>query len=155
MKYWLFKSDPAEFSWQDLAAAEKQTTHWDGVRNYQARNFLRDEIQPGDLVLFYHSQVKPMAIYGIAEVTRAGYPDFTAWDPEHPHHDPKSSEENPIWYMVDIRLKESFDPPLIRDKLAKLEDLEGLELLRRGSRLSIQPVSPEHFQIICELAGGK
>lgn len=152
MKYWLFKCDPEEFSWEDLLQADDQTTYWDGVRNYQARNFLRDEIQVGDLVLFYHSQVKPMAIQGIAEVVRAGYPDFTALDAAHDHYDPKSSEDKPTWYMVDIQWKESFDPPLTRERLAKQDELEGMELLRRGSRLSIQPVKSEHFDFICKLA---
>ena len=102
-RYWLLKSEPDVFSIEDLAKAKNKTTHWDGVRNYQARNFLRDSIKKGDLVFFYHSNSEPSAIAGIAEVVKEGYPDFTAFDPDDPHFDPKSKKDQPTWYMVDIK----------------------------------------------------
>src|SRR5262249_46040958 len=113
-QYWLFKSEPESFSIDDLARQKKQSTFWDGVRNYQARNFLRDSIQLGDGVLFYHSSTEPMAIVGSAEVTKTGYPDHTAYEPTNHHYDPKSDPDNPTWYMVDIRLLQTFPHPLTR-----------------------------------------
>ena len=151
--YWLFKSDPETFSWDDLKNSPDQTTYWDGVRNYQARNLLRDEIQAGDLVLFYHSQIKPPAVMGTARVVTSGYPDFTALDPDTPHFDPKATQDRPIWYMVDIRLEQAFPRPVTLPELRRTAGLEGMELLRKGSRLSIQPVSPEEFEIITRLGG--
>lgn len=150
-RYWLFKSDPDVFSWEDLKNSPDQTTYWDGVRNFQARNMLRDEIQKGDLVLFYHSQIKPPAVVGTARVVRSGYPDHTAQDPESGHFDPKASPDNPRWYMVDIRLEEEFKRPVPLPELRRTPGLESMELLRKGSRLSIQPVRPEKFEIIQEL----
>ncbi len=152
MAYWLFKSDPEDFSIDLLAAAPKKTTCWDGVRNYQARNYLR-ECQVGDKVLFYQSNDKPQAIHGVCRVTKAAYPDPTAWDADHKHYDPKSSPEDPTWWMVDIRLEKRFDPPVDRDALKADPALADLETLRRGTRLSVHPVTPEQFAAILKLAG--
>lgn len=152
MNYWLLKNEPECFSIQDLAAAPNQTTFWDGVRNYQARNFLRDSIKRGDRVFYYHSNAEPSAIVGTAVVVRDGYPDHTAWDPRSDHFDPAASPENPIWQMVDIQLEQVFARPLPLEELRGVKELAGLELLRRGSRLSVQPVSAAHFAVILRLA---
>lgn len=148
---WLVKSEPDVFSIDDLAKSPNQTTFWDGVRNYQARNTLRDEMQIGDWVLFYHSNADPPGIAGICKVVRTGYPDHTAWDPSDPHYDPKSKKEDPTWYMVDLQLVEKFAEVLPLPELKKLEKLEGMVLLQRGSRLSVQPVSKSHFELIRRL----
>jgi predicted RNA-binding protein with PUA-like domain len=142
MNYWLFKTEPGCFSFEDLQKRPDMTEHWDGVRNYQARNFLRDSIKLGDMVLFYHSSIPEPAIVGLASVVRDGYPDFTARDPENEHFDPKSSLENPIWYMVDIR----FLKPM--ERVVTL--LSEMPLVKR-SRLSIQPVSPDEWEAIAAM----
>ena len=147
-RYWLVKSEPTCFSIQDLAKSPKQTTCWSGVRNFQARNSMRDQMKLGDRVLFYHSSVDPPAVVGTAVVAREGYPDHTAWDPRDEHYDPKSTGDNPIWQMVDVRLEEIFPEPISLDVLKSMPALTGMELLRRGSRLSVQPVSKEHFEAI-------
>lgn len=152
MKYWLLKSEPESFSIQDLAAAPNQTTCWDGVRNYQARNFMRDEMRLGDRVLFYHSNASPPAIVGRAKIVREAYPDPTAWNKSDHHFDPKASPENPIWQMVDVQLDEIFPRPLGLDELRKVAALKNMELLRRGSRLSVQPVRKNEFDAILKLA---
>jgi predicted RNA-binding protein with PUA-like domain len=154
-KYWLFKSEPEAFSIDDLAQAPRKTTFWDGVRNYQARNFLRDTIQVGDRVLYYHSNAEPPCVVGSAEVVKAGYPDHTAFDPEDCHYDPKSDPDNPTWYMVDIRLLQKFPQQLSRTDLAACEDLADMMVLKRGSRLSIQPVTAAEWRAILRLAGVK
>jgi predicted RNA-binding protein with PUA-like domain len=155
MKYWLLKTEPESFSIQDLENSPNQTTFWDGVRNYQARNMLRDEIKVGDRVLFYHSNAKPPAIVGTARVVKEGYPDFTAWDKSNHHYDPASTPENPRWFMVDIQLEQIFDRPLGLDELRKVKALAKMELLRKGSRLSVQPVTPAEFKEVLRLAGAK
>jgi len=152
-RFWLFKSEPEVFSIDDLARCARQTTFWDGVRNYQARNMLRDDVQVGDGVLFYHSNAEPLAIVGVARVVRAGYPDDTAWDPKSAHPDPKSTPENPIWYMVDISLETRFARPVERSLLAGTKGLEKMVLLQRGSRLSIQPVTAAEWRTVLKLAG--
>ncbi len=152
MNYWLLKNEPECFSIQDLARVPNQTTCWDGVRNYQARNFLRDSIKRGDRVFYYHSNAEPSAIVGTALVVREGYPDHTAWDPQNDHFDPAASPENPTWQMVDIQLEQIFARPLPLDELRAVKELAELELLRRGSRLSVQPVSAAHFAVILRLA---
>jgi predicted RNA-binding protein with PUA-like domain len=146
-RYWLFKSEPSEYAIEDLARQTDQTDHWDGVRNYQARNFIRDEMQVGDGVLFYHSRLKP-AVVGTATVARAGYPDHTAWDPHSDHYDPRSTPQYPIWFMVDIRFASRFKRPLTLTELRRLPGLEHMTLLRRGNRLSVMPVSAQEFDII-------
>jgi predicted RNA-binding protein with PUA-like domain len=153
MGYWLFKSEPNCFSFVDLMAAPDRTTGWDGVRNFQARNFLRDQVKLGDQVLFYHSSADPPAIAGVAEVVREAHPDPTAFDPQAQHHDPKSDQDNPTWYQVSIRAVRAIDPPLGLPQLRGVPGLEGMELLRKGSRLSVQPVSADEWDTILALAG--
>ncbi|RMH74063.1 MAG: EVE domain-containing protein [Gemmatimonadetes bacterium] len=153
-KYWLMKSEPDCFSFDDLKNSPHSTTHWDGVRNYQARNFMRDEMQVGDLILFYHSSCKPAGIVGIAEVVRAGYPDHTAWDPNSDHFDPKASPENPRWYMVDIRWKEKFPKMVTLQALKANLELANMKVVQRGQRLSVQPVTPEEFQMVYDMGRG-
>ena len=147
MKYWLMKSEPGTFSLQDLKEAKNGTECWDGVRNYQARNFMRDEMKIGDHVLFYHSVTNP-SLVGTAKVVREAYPDHTAWDPESPYYDPKSSPENPRWIMVDIQFVQEFPHPLSLKEIRSLPGLEKMLLLRKGMRLSIQPVTEEEYRII-------
>lgn len=151
-KYWLLKTEPGSFSIQDLASAPRQTTYWDGVRNYQARNFMRDEMKVGDGVLLYHSNADPPAVVGTAKVVREGYPDFTAWDANDKHYDPKSTAENPRWFMVDIQLEQIFEQPLSLVALRQVKALAEMELLRKGSRLSVQPVRKREFDTIHKLA---
>jgi len=153
--YWLVKSEPDCFSYDDLVRSPKQTTHWSGVRNYQARNFMRDQMQRGDGVLYYHSSTEPPGIVGIAEVIKAGYPDFTAWNPKDDHYDPKSTETSPIWYMVDIKAVEKLPNFLSLNDLKHIRALEKMELLRRGSRLSVQPVRPAEWAAILKAGRGK
>src|SRR5271168_2412339 len=126
MAYWLFKSEPTAYSFDDLLVAPLQTTGWDGVRNYQARNFLRDQVKVGDGVLFYHSNADPPAIAGIAEVVKAGYPDHTAFDKKDHHYDPKSDPKNPAWYMVDVRYSETFATPITLPELKKERALKDM-----------------------------
>lgn len=152
MNYWLFKSEPDCFSWNDLAAAAGMATSWDGVRNYQARNFMRDRMRLGDLGFFYHSGKAP-EIMGIVEVVREAYPDHTAWDPENNHYDPASTPDNPRWYMVDVRLVRGFAHPVSRASLRGFPELATMELMQKGSRLSVQPVTAEEFTFIEKLAG--
>src|SRR6516164_4640666 len=135
MAYWLFKSEPSCYSFADLMAAPDRTTGWDGVRNFQARNFLRDEVKVGDGVLFYHSSADPPCIAGIAKVVRAGHPDPTAFDPASSHYDPKSDRAEPTWYQVSIQAVRAIDPPLDLPSLSRVPALSGMELLRKGSRL--------------------
>jgi len=146
---WLFKSEPTAYSYDDLIADE--VAEWDGVRNFQARNFLRDEIKAGDRVLFYHSNTKPPSVIGTAEVVRDGYPDHTAWDPNSDHPDLKSTTNNPIWYMVDIVPRGKFRNPVTLEDIKSNPLLSDMLLVRRGMRLSIQPVTSEEFQTICEM----
>ena len=148
MNYWLFKTEPSTYSWEDLKQQPNRTDYWDGIRNYQARNFLRDQVKKGDLVLFYHSIKQPQAIMGIAKVVREAYADPTAFDPQSKYFDPKSDPENPRWVMVDVQAIAEFDPPILRDELKQIPGLENMMLLRKGSRLSIQPVSEEEWKII-------
>ncbi len=154
-KYWLFKSEPAAFSIDHLAAGPKQTTFWSGVRNYQARNMLRDDVQVGDKVLFYHSNADPLAIVGVCEIVRAGYPDHTAFEVTDQHYDEHSDPENPTWYMVDLRLLQKFHAPVTRDQIKATPALQKMELMRKGSRLSIQPVTADEYAAVLKLAGMK
>ena len=144
------KSEPNAFSITDLQNSPGQTTSWDGVRNYQARNFMRDDMQVGDRVLFYHSGVKP-SVVGTASVVKTGYPDPTARDPDSEHFDPKSTPEKPVWFMVDIRFDTKFPEPIPLAELRQVPGLENMMLLKKGMRLSIQPVTPEEFKIILAL----
>ena len=151
--YWLFKSEPECYSIDDLV--RDGSTFWDGVRNFQARNILRDEIRIGDRVFFYHSSTEPMAIVGTMEVTKAGYGDSTARDKKNDHFDPKSTIENPIWFMVDVRLRKKFEQPVTREMMKDNSELKEMMLLAKGSRLSIQPVTGEEWRAIHALAGEK
>ena len=149
MKYWLMKSEPHVYSWDDL---EKDgETHWDGVRNYQARNIMRDDMKNGDMVLYYHSNCKPPHVAGIAEICKEGYPDFTAFDSDSKYFDPKSDIEKPRWIMVDIKPVKKMEKNVNLSDMRENLLLEGMPLLMKGQRLSVQPVSEEQFKIICEM----
>jgi predicted RNA-binding protein with PUA-like domain len=151
-KYWLMKSEPSVFSIDDLAKSSSQTTGWDGVRNYQARNFMRT-MAIGDQVLFYHSNADPPAVMGIAEVVKTAYPDPTQFDKKNTHYDPASDLSTPRWEMVDIKCVRKFSRPVTLDQLRKDSRLKGMTLLQKGSRLSVQPVSPFEWGHILSLAG--
>lgn len=153
MNYWLMKSEPAEFGIDDLAASPNQTCHWDGVRNYQARNMMRDQMRIGDQVFFYHSNAEPPGIIGIAQVVREAYPDHTAFDPQDKHYDPKSDPDKPRWFMVDVQLVRKLQRLIPLAELKAQASLADLALLRRGNRLSIMPVSAEHWAAILTLEG--
>lgn len=152
MNYWLFKTEPGCFSFDDLKSRPDMTEHWDGVRNYQARNLLRDRVQEGDLVLVYHSSIPQPAVVGIARVVRSGYPDFTAQNPEAEHYDPKATADKPIWYMVDVRYLEPLPRPVTLERIKGNPLLARMPLVNR-SRLSIQPVTPEEWRIILRMGG--
>jgi predicted RNA-binding protein with PUA-like domain len=147
-RYWLIKSEPDCFSIEDLRNAKNQTTHWDGVRNYQARNFMRDAMKIGDQVFFYHSNCNPPSIVGLAEVVSEAYPDHTAFDPQSEHPDPNSTPDKPRWYMVDIRFKEKFKQPISLNRLRQYPALEKMTLLHKGNRLSVLPVAEEEWNFI-------
>ena len=151
MQYWLVKSEPDAFGIDDLAACENATEHWDGVRNYQARNIMRDNMQVGDQVFFYHSACKTPGIVGIAEVVREGYPDHTASDPESKYYDPKASDEDPRWYMVDIQLRRKLGRLIPLSELKSHPTLSDMALLKKGNRLSVMPVEERHWQTILSL----
>jgi predicted RNA-binding protein with PUA-like domain len=151
VKYWLMKTEPGCFSIDDLAALPEQTTSWDGVRNFQARNFMRDDMRVADLVLFYHSVTNP-GVVGIASVAREAYPDHTAFDPNDRHYDPRSTPDKPLWFMVDVRFVEKFATPIALGVLRGIKGLERMEVLKKGSRLSVMPVREDEFVIIASLA---
>ncbi|GAB4294087.1 MAG: EVE domain-containing protein [Ignavibacteriaceae bacterium] len=150
-RYWLIKSDPKEFSWDDLKNSENQTTCWDGVRNYQARNFMRDAMKSGDEVLFYHSSSEPLAVMGVCEVVREAYPDHTQFDIKNIHFDPKAKPENPIWLMVDLKLKNEFKSPVTLSDIKKNKKLKNMKLIQKGNRLSVMPVTKEEFDEIIKM----
>ncbi len=152
-KFWLFKSEPGCFSIDHLKQSKNKTTSWDGVRNYQARNFLRDDIKKGDGVLFYYSNANPLGIAGVCEVSKNGYPDHTGLDQNSEHFDPKATPNNPIWYMVDIKLKQEFADIVSLSRLKETIGLEEMVVCQRGSRLSIQPVKLKEWNIIMKIAG--
>lgn len=149
MKYWLMKTEPSTYSWADLKKEKDRTTSWEGVRNYQARNFMRDEMTTGDQVFIYHSVVQPMAIMGIAEVVRDAYPDHFAFDSGHKYYDPKSSAAHPRWVMVDVHAIAEFETPVTLQELKTVPQLADMMLLQKGSRLSVQPVTKEQWDFIC------
>lgn len=151
MNYWLMKSESDCFSLDDLQACPDSTDHWDGVRNYQARNFLRDQIKVGDGVLFYHSNCREPAIVGLAKVVREGYPDHTALDPREKHFDPKATDEKPIWYMVDVQYVAHLEYILTREDLRRHPVLSGMGVLRKGNRLSVQPVTKQEWQEVLKV----
>lgn len=149
--YWLVKSEPSCFSIDDLKHSPHQISPWDGVRNYQARNFMRDDMRIGDQVFFYHSNCSPPGIVGIAEVCSEPYPDFTAWDPESDHPDPKSTANNPRWFMVDLKFVEKFPTLISLEKLKNHPELSQMQLLRRGNRLSVLPIQKKDWEIIVSM----
>jgi len=154
MSYWLMKSEPDVFGIDNLAKSPRKTTHWDGVRNFQARNFMRDQMRRGDLAFFYHSNCDEPGIAGIAEIVKEGYPDHTAFDANDPHFDADSNRANPRWYMVDVRLQRKFRSIVTLATLREHANkgLKGLALLKRGNRLSVTPVSAAHWKFILSLA---
>lgn len=154
MHYWLFKSEPSCFSIDDLSRRPKQTEHWDGVRNYQVRNMLRDDIKKGDQGFFYHSSCTPPGVAGMVEVVKAGYPDFTAWDLRSDHFDSHSTPEHPRWFMVDVKLIKKFPSFVTLDVIKHHPKLKRMLINRKGNRLSITPVTPEEWKIIVGLGNG-
>lgn len=148
MAYWLMKSEPEEFSIDDLKSRPKRTEPWDGVRNYQARNMLRDEMRKGDHVFFYHSNCETPGIAGIAKVVREGYPDPTAFNPKDKHFDPKSNPDEPRWFLVDVQFVRKLKRVIPLSELKAEPALKDLLLVRRGNRLSIMPVTKKHWDHI-------
>lgn len=155
MRYWLMKSEPDTFSIDDLARRPGQIEPWDGVRNYQARNMMRDEMKRGDLAFFYHSNCVPPGIVGIMSIHREGYPDDSAFDPDDPHYDPKSSPDKPRWFRVDVRFVRKFQRKVTLDELRSHATLRNMMVLRPGSRLSITPVTAAEWKYIGKLAGDR
>lgn len=149
-RYWLMKSEPDAFSIRDLIKSKNQTSPWDGVRNFQARNFMRDEMKNGDGVLFYHSSVSPPGIAGEAVIAREGYPDHTAFDRKNIHYDPKSKPDHPTWYMVDVKFVRECSELIPLDKLRTIPELKEMVLLK-ASRLSVQPVTEKEWRVIMAL----
>ncbi len=148
-RYWLMKCEPSAYSIDDLA--RDGTTSWEGVRNFQARNFLRDQMQVGDGVLFYASSADPSGVTGLAEISRAGYPDAFAWTKGHKYFDEGSSKDNPTWYMVDIRFVERFPGIVPLETLKQTKGLENMMVTRKGARLSVQPATKAEFDIVTKL----
>jgi len=154
MNYWLMKSEPATFGIDDLAKAKRQTTSWDGVRNFQARNYIRDDMQVGDLAFFYHSSCDVPGIVGVMKVVKAAHPDQTAFNRKDDHYDPDSEPTNPRWYSVDMQLERKFDDVITLDRLRShaKDKLSDLLILRKGNRLSITPVSKQDWRFILSIA---
>ena len=150
MNYWLMKTEPDVFSIDDLK--EQKTSPWEGVRNYQARNFMRDEMKKGDMVLIYHSNAKPPGVAGIATVSKESYPDYFAWDKKSKYFDAKCDPENPRWFMVDVKFKKKFKNLISLSDLKEYKQLNDLLILRKGNRLSITPVTKKDFEFIANLA---
>lgn len=151
-RHWLLKSEPGEFSFADLLAAPGRRTFWDGVRNYQARNSLRDDFQVGDAVLFYHSNAEPAGVVGLAEVASRAYPDATQFDPDHPHFDPKARPEAPVWYGVEIVAVRALPRVVTLPELKRNAALADMGVLRRGNRLSVQAVEAAEFAEVLRMA---
>ena len=151
--YWLFKSEPTTYSYDDLV--NDGVAEWDGVRNFQVRNWLRDDIKPGDRLLFWHSSAKPIGVVGTATVVREGYPDDTAWDPDSDHPDPKSTPDKPLWYMVDIKADQKFADIVTMEELRAEPALAEMMVLKRGNRFSITPVTKEEFNTVLRLGEAK
>ncbi|GMQ91164.1 MAG: EVE domain-containing protein [Gammaproteobacteria bacterium] len=151
MQYWLMKSEPGEFSIGDLVKRPNKTEHWDGVRNYQARNFMRDDMKKGDQIFFYHSNCSEPGIVGIARVAREGYPDFTAFDPKDKHYDPKSKKDKPTWFMVDVLYVKRFKRTVTLVELKNEKKLKDMRLVQRGNRLSIIPITEKEWDTILKM----
>lgn len=148
MSYWLMKSEPDVFSIDDLEKSPQKITSWEGVRNYQARNMMRDQMQLGDLAFFYHSSCNPPGIVGIVEIVKTAHPDLTALDPNSKYFDPKSSLDNTRWFVVDVKLQQKFKHIIPLEELKKQSALKNLPLVRKGNRLSIMPISNHEWDII-------
>jgi len=153
MSFWLMKTEPSTFSIEDLAKAPRSTTAWDGVRNFQARNMLRDQMKKGDLAFLYYSSTDVPGIVGVMEIVKEGYPDTTAFDKKHHHYDADSDPKNPRWYMVDVKLKERLKRIITLEELRShaAQELKGMVLLRPGNRLSVTPVDAAHWKFIHSL----
>ncbi|MCB1197030.1 MAG: EVE domain-containing protein [Deltaproteobacteria bacterium] len=149
--YWLMKTEPNTFSIQDLEKAPHQTTCWEGVRNYQARNMLRDDVKKGDMVLFYHSNTEPVGVHGTAKVVKPGYPDHFQFEPKSKYYDPKASPERPRWFMVDIKHQQTFQQPVTLQTLRTVDALQDMKLLQKGQRLSVQPVTKTQWDLIVKM----
>ncbi len=152
-KYWLVKSEPNVFSIEDMKKSKDQTTCWDGVRNYQARNFLRDGMKEGDYVLFYYSSTDPNSVVGFCEVVKEGYADHTQFDPDNKHFFPSADPQNPIWYMVDIKFVKEFKTPVSLQEIKSNPKLKNMRLVQRGNRLSVMPVEKAEFDEIVKMGG--
>lgn len=152
IKYWLFKSEEKVFSIDDLSKEPGKTTHWDGIRNYQVRNFIRDEMKMGDRVLFYHSNSDPNAVVGVCEIVKEAYPDFTAFDKKSKYYDPRSKKDEPAWLMVDIKLLEKFGEPVTLQDIKANPKLSEMRLVQRGNRLSVFPIEKKEFNEILRIS---
>ncbi|MFT4940585.1 MAG: putative RNA-binding protein with PUA-like domain [Paraglaciecola sp.] len=152
MQYWLFKTEPDAFSIDDLVNMPNQTEHWDGIRNYQARNYLRDQLKLGDQVFIYHSSCKYVGIVGLAEVVKEAYPDHTQFDPESRYYDPKSTPENPRWFMVNVQFVEKFNRVLSLKEIKAMPEITEVGLVKKGHRLSILPVNAGEFTVLLKAA---
>ncbi len=155
MNYWLLKSEPGEFSIDDLTRSPKKTDHWDGVRNYQARNFMRSDMKVGDQAFFYHSNCDEPGIVGIVSVARKGYPDHTAFDPKDKHYDPKSDPSKPRWYMVDVKVIRKLKRTVTLSEIKTTPALREMKLVQRGNRLSIMPVTTKEWRTILKMENKK
>jgi len=151
MRHWLLKTEPGVFSFDDLLQAPDQTTGWGGIRNYQARNFLRDQMEEGDRVLIYHSSADPPVVAGLAEVVRRGYPDPTQFDRKDDHYDPESTPAAPRWYQVDVKAVRKLPRPVSLEEIRQTKALAKMPLVQRGQRLSVQPVAPEEYALIVRM----
>ena len=151
MRHWLLKTEPGVFSFDDLLQAPYQTTGWNGIRNYQARNFLRDEMKEGDRVLIYHSSADPPAVAGLAEVVKAGYPDPTQFDSKDDHYDSESTPGAPRWYQVDVKAVRKLARAVSLEEIRRTKALAKMPLVQRGQRLSVQPVGPEEYALIVRM----
>ena len=148
-QYWLMKSEPDAFSINDLKRVKTQ--HWDGVRNYQARNFMRDEMKKGDLVLFYHSNTKEIGVVGLATISKESHPDHTSWDMRSNYYDPKSNKDNPKWFMVELKYKKKFKRIVTLAEIKENKKLKDMKLVQKGNRLSVMPVTKKEFELIEKL----
>jgi len=153
MAYWLMKSEPDVYSIDHLRSQKRRTDHWDGIRNYQARNFMRDQMKTGDLAFFYHSNCSEPAVVGIMEIVSAAYPDHTAFDPNEKHFDAKSDPDNPRWLMVDVKFKKKLKMPITLQAIKAEKKLADMRLVQRGNRLSILPVTPGEWRHILKMVG--
>ncbi len=153
MAYWLMKSEPDAYSIDHLRSQKRRTDHWDGIRNYQARNFMRDQMKTGDLAFFYHSNCSEPAVVGIMKIVSAAYPDHTAFDPNEKHFDAKSDPDNPRWLMVDVKFKKKLKMPITLQAIKAEKKLADMRLVQRGNRLSILPVTPSEWRHILKMVG--